>query len=139
MRIMGLDFGDKRIGVALSDPMGLTAQGLEVLERRKTLEADVRRIGELVQQYGVDTIVIGLPKNMDGSLGPQAGKVKEFAEKLAFLPDVQVRLWDERLTTTAAEKLLIEADVRRARRRKVIDKLAASLILQGYLDFRSRT
>lgn len=139
MRIMSLDFGDRRIGVALSDPMGLTAQGLDVLQRGKSLNEDLTRIKDLAEKNEVETVVIGLPRNMDGSMGPQAEKVKKFAQKLAGLLDVQVKFWDERLTTTAAEKLLIQADVSRVRRRKVIDKMAASLILQGYLDFHSRS
>jgi putative Holliday junction resolvase len=136
---MSLDFGDKRIGVALSDPMGLTAQGLDVLQRGKSLNEDLTRIKDLAEKNEVETVVIGLPRNMDGSMGPQAEKVKKFAQKLAGLLDVQVKFWDERLTTAAAEKLLIQADVSRVRRRKVIDKMAASLILQGYLDFHSRS
>lgn len=139
MRIMSLDFGDKRIGVALSDPMGLTAQGLDVLQRGQSLNEDLTRIKDLAEKNEVETVVIGLPRNMDGSMGPQAEKVKKFAQKLARLLDVQVKFWDERLTTMAAEKLLIQADVSRVRRRKVIDKMAASLILQGYLDFHSRS
>jgi len=136
---MSLDFGDKRIGVALSDPMGLTAQGLDVLQRGQSLNEDLTRIKDLAEKNEVETVVIGLPRNMDGSMGPQAEKVKKFAQKLAGLLDVQVKFWDERLTTMAAEKLLIQADVSRVRRRKVIDKMAASLILQGYLDFHSRS
>ena len=139
MRIMGLDFGDKRIGVAVSDPTGLIAQGLEVLERGKSLKADLLRVRDLAEKNEVETIVIGLPRNMDGSLGPQAEKVRMFGQKLAGLLDLPVKYWDERLTTMAAEKLLIQADVSRARRRKVIDKMAASLILQGYLDFHSKS
>ena len=139
MRIMGLDFGDKRIGVAVSDPTGLIAQGLAVLERGKSLKADLLRLRDLAEKNEVETIVIGLPRNMDGSLGPQAEKVRMFGQKLAGLLDLPVKYWDERLTTMAAEKLLIQADVSRARRRKVIDKMAASLILQGYLDFHSKS
>ena len=139
MRIMGLDFGDKRIGVAVSDPTGLIAQGLAVLERGKSLKADLLRVRDLAEKNEVETIVIGLPRNMDGSLGPQAEKVRMFGQKLAGLLDLPVKYWDERLTTMAAEKLLIQADVSRARRRKVIDKMAASLILQGYLDFHSKS
>ena len=139
MRIMGLDFGDKRIGVAVSDPTGLIAQGLAVLERGKSLKADLLRLRDLAEKNEVETVVIGLPRNMDGGLGPQAEKVRMFGQKLAGLLDLPVKYWDERLTTMAAEKLLIQADVSRARRRKVIDKMAASLILQGYLDFHSKS
>ncbi|MCL6560132.1 MAG: Holliday junction resolvase RuvX [Firmicutes bacterium] len=134
MRIMGLDFGDKRIGVALSDPLGWTAQGLEVIQRGASVAADIKRIKEIVDKYQVERIVLGLPKNMDGSPGPAAEKVKSFAGNLAGVLKIPVDFWDERLSTVAAEKLLIEADMSRARRRKVVDKMAAVMILQGYLD-----
>ncbi|HHW55547.1 MAG: Holliday junction resolvase RuvX [bacterium] len=133
MRLLGLDVGDKTIGVAVSDPLGLTAQGVEVI-RRQGRERDLVRLQELVQSYGVDTIVMGLPKNMDGSLGKQAEKVMAFADLVQKNLDLPVVLWDERLTTMAAERALLEADLSRGRRREVIDKMAAVLILQGYLD-----
>jgi len=136
MRVMGLDVGEKRIGVAVSDPMGWTAQGLEVIISKGSYEADINRIREIVQEYGVGRVVVGLPKNMDGSSGPQAGRVKIFAGRLSEALGLPVELWDERLSTVAAEKLLIEADLSRARRRQVVDKMAAALILQGYLDYR---
>ncbi|MFY9603505.1 MAG: Holliday junction resolvase RuvX [bacterium] len=133
MRLLGLDVGDKTIGVAVSDPLGLTAQGVEVI-RRQGRERDLVRLQELVQSYGVDTIVMGLPKNMDGSLGKQAEKVMAFADLVQKNLDLPVVLWDERLTTMAAERALLEGDLSRGRRREVIDKMAAVLILQGYLD-----
>lgn len=133
MRLLGLDVGDKTIGVAVSDPLGLTAQGVEVI-RRQGRERDLVRLQELVQSYGVDTIVMGLPKNMDGSLGKQVEKVMAFADLVQKNLDLPVVLWDERLTTMAAERALLEADLSRGRRREVIDKMAAVLILQGYLD-----
>ncbi|MCL5290106.1 MAG: Holliday junction resolvase RuvX [Eubacteriales bacterium] len=138
MRIMGLDFGDKRIGVAVSDPLGWTAQGITVIKRQASLASDLELIRELAAKYNVERIVLGLPRNMDGSSGTQAVKVKAFAGKLSERLKLPVELWDERLTTKAADKLLIEADLSRARRRKVIDKMAASLILQGYLDFQGK-
>ncbi len=133
MRIMGLDVGDKTIGVALSDPLGLTAQGLEVI-RRKRLDKDLERLGEIVEQNGVDMVVVGMPKNMNGTLGPQAETVREFIARFKEKFGISVDVWDERLTTVAAEKMLIEADVSRAKRKEVIDKTTAVIILQGYLD-----
>jgi putative Holliday junction resolvase len=133
VRILGLDIGSKRIGVAVSDELGLTAQGLETLNR-KNPDADLDRILELTKEYGIREIVVGMPFNMDGSEGPQAASVRELMERIASRTDLPVREWDERLTTVAAERTLLEADMSRAKRRKVIDKLAAVLILQGYLD-----
>ncbi|HHY37131.1 MAG TPA: Holliday junction resolvase RuvX [Firmicutes bacterium] len=135
MRLLGLDVGEKTIGVAVSDPLGLTAQGVEVI-RRRGRERDLERLAELAQTYGVETIVIGLPKNMDGSLGKQAEQVMAFATLVQERLDLPVVLWDERLTTIAAERALLEADLSRGRRREVIDKMAAVLILQGYMDRR---
>lgn len=134
MRVMGLDVGLKRIGVALSDPFGLTAQGLEVLQRGKKPGAEINRLKEIAVSYEVERVVIGLPRNMDGSLGSQAMAIKEFAGELAPALNLPVEFWDERLTTVAAEKLLLQADLSRARRRQVIDKTAATIMLQGYLD-----
>ncbi|MEG6616069.1 Holliday junction resolvase RuvX [Peptococcaceae bacterium 1198_IL3148] len=133
MRIMGLDVGDRTIGVALSDLMGWTAQGLEVI-RRSDEKKDIDRLAEIIQQYEVDRIVVGLPKNMNGTIGPQAEKVQAFTEAMQQTIDLPVEFWDERLTTVAAERLLIGADVSRGKRKKVIDKMAATFILQGYLD-----
>ena len=138
MRIMGLDLGDKKIGVALSDPLGWTAQGLEVIPSKGSTEDDIKKIQEVARQYGVERVVVGLPRNMDGSPGPRAKKAREFAGRLAKILDLPVDMWDERLTTVAAERILIEADLSRARRRQVVDKMAAVLILQSYLDSRSR-
>ena len=137
MRILGLDIGSKRIGVAVSDELGLTAQGIETLHR-KNLDIDLGRILDLAKEYAVREIVVGMPYNMDGSEGPQAAFVREMMEQLSSRTELPVREWDERLTSAAAERTLLEADMSRAKRRKVIDKLAAVLILQGYLD-RERT
>ncbi|HHV72177.1 MAG TPA: Holliday junction resolvase RuvX [Clostridia bacterium] len=134
MRIMGLDVGSKTIGVAVSDPLGWTAQGIETI-RRKNKEQDFLRIGQLIEEYEVERIVVGLPKNMNGTIGVKGEEILEFVEDLKKEFQVEVDLWDERLTTVAAEKSLIKADVRREKRKKVIDKLAAVLILQGYLDY----
>jgi len=131
---MGLDVGSKTIGVAVSDPLGWTAQGIETI-RRKNKEQDFLRIGQLIEEYEVERIVVGLPKNMNGTIGVKGEEILEFVEDLKKEFQVEVDLWDERLTTVAAEKSLIKADVRREKRKKVIDKLAAVLILQGYLDY----
>ncbi|MDT8901046.1 Holliday junction resolvase RuvX [Anaeroselena agilis] len=134
MRILALDVGERTIGVAVSDELGLTAQGLEVI-RRTSPAADFRRLAELVAAYKVDTFLIGLPKNMNGTIGPRGESTQRFAAEIAAaFPSCGVKLWDERLSTVAAERSLIEADVSRRRRREVIDKMAAVFILQGYLD-----
>jgi len=134
MRILALDVGDKTIGVAASDLLLLTAQGIEVI-RRTSLEKDFIRLDELINQYEVGTIIVGLPKNMNGTIGPRGELMQQFATKLQeVFPQTEVRLWDERLSTVAATKALIAADVSRAKRKKVIDKMAAMFILQGYLD-----
>ncbi|MDD3272041.1 MAG: Holliday junction resolvase RuvX [Syntrophomonadaceae bacterium] len=134
MRIMGLDVGEKRIGIAISDPMGWTAQGHSVLQR-SVLEADVKNIGQLCQDYEVEKIVVGLPLNMDGSIGPKVLEVQEFARSLETALAIEVAYWDERLSTKSAERVLIEADLSRRRRKQVIDKMAAVHILQAYLDY----
>lgn len=133
MRIMGLDVGEKTIGVAVSDELGFTAQGIEVV-RRANLENDLQRLSEIISEYSIEEIVVGLPKNMNGSLGPRAKWVMEFVEILNNKFKIKTICWDERLTTVAADRTLIEADVSRKKRKKVVDKIAAILILQGYLD-----
>ncbi|WMT40041.1 Holliday junction resolvase RuvX [Paenibacillus sp. D2_2] len=136
MKILGLDYGDARIGVAISDELGWTAQGLEVIERRKE-GAELKRITELVNQHVVEEVVVGLPKNMNGTIGPRGEICKAFAEQLHEILQIPVHLWDERLTTVSAHRTLIEADVSRKKRKGVVDKMAASLILQNYLDSKS--
>jgi len=130
---MALDVGDKKIGVALSDPLKITSQGLETYIRKDT-EEDFKYFAELIKNNNVEILVAGLPKNMNGSEGPQADKVKEFIKKLQKYTDVKVDYSDERLTTMEAEKMLISGDVSRKNRKKVIDKVAANLILQNYLQ-----
>ncbi|WP_242315509.1 Holliday junction resolvase RuvX [Bacillus cereus group sp. BfR-BA-01355] len=135
MRILGLDVGTKTVGVAMSDEMGWTAQGLETIkinEERGHFGFD--RISELVKQYNVDKIIVGLPKNMNGTIGPRGEACQQFAENLRELLQLDVVMWDERLSTMAAERLLISADVSRKKRKQVIDKMAAVVILQGFLD-----
>lgn len=134
MRILGLDVGDATVGVAASDELLLTAQGVETI-RRKSLEHDLKRLGELMEQYSTNRLLVGLPKNMNGTEGDRCAIVRDFAEKIkAEYPDTEITFWDERLSTVAAAKSLIAADVSRAKRKKVIDKMAAVFILQGYLD-----
>lgn len=136
MRALSLDIGDKTIGVAASDLLGITAQGVETIRRTSTKD-DLKRLGELVAEYKAEIFVIGLPKNMDGSEGERCELVKKFASKLgATFPEVEQIFWDERLSTVAAAKNLIAADVSRKKRKKVIDKMAAVYILQGWLDSR---
>jgi putative Holliday junction resolvase len=131
---MGLDVGDKTIGIAVSDPLGWTAQGVETI-RRTNIKADLRRLEELVKEKEVHMMIVGLPKNMNGTLGPQSEKVLEFVERLKKrFSTIEIVLWDERLTTVAAERTLISADMRREKRKQVIDMVAATYILQGYLD-----
>lgn len=132
---MGLDVGSKTVGIAISDELGWTAQGLKTLkidEEKNKFGFD--EIGELIKEYGISQVVIGLPKNMNGSIGPRAEASKRYAEKIEDQFLVSTVLWDERLTTMAAERVLLEADVSRKKRKKVIDKMAAMMILQGYLD-----
>ncbi len=134
MRILALDVGDKTIGVAVCDELRLTAQGVEVI-RRTSAARDFSRLNELITQYEVGLVVVGLPKNMNGTIGPRGELTKEFAHALGqAAPQVEITFWDERLSTVAAQKALIAADVSRAKRRQVIDKMAAVFILQGYLD-----
>lgn len=138
MRIMALDLGEKRIGIAVSDDLLLTAQGLCVIETRG-IENDLERVGELAAEREISQVVIGLPRNMNGSFGPMAEKVQDFGRRLATMqPQLSISYWDERLTTSAAQKALLEANLSRKRRRQVVDKVAAVLILQGYLDATTR-
>jgi putative holliday junction resolvase len=133
MRIMGLDVGDKTIGVAISDELGWTAQGIETV-RRESKKKDFSRLDELIKQYNIEEIVVGLPKNMNGSIGPRGEICKAFADSLRARANLPVHMWDERLTTVAAERMLVSADVSRKKRKQVIDKMAAVMILQNYLD-----
>jgi putative Holliday junction resolvase len=135
MRIMGLDVGTHTIGVAISDELGITAQGLKTVKRR-SLEADFEEISSIIDHFEISKIVVGLPKNMDGTLGKQAEKVFRWIRDLKDRTHLPVVTWDERLSTVGASKVLLEADLSRRKRKKVIDKLAAVLILQVYLDQR---
>ena len=136
MRIMGLDYGTKTVGVAISDALGLTAQGIETIERKEEnkLRRTCARIEELIREYEVEKIVLGFPKHMNNDVGERAEKSLEFKAMLERRTGLEVVMWDERLTTVAAERTLIESKVRREDRKKYIDKIAAVFILQGYLD-----
>lgn len=138
MRIMGLDFGSKTVGVAISDPLLITAQGIEIIERKEEnkLRKTLARIEELIVKYEVEEIVLGLPKNMNDSLGERAELSLEFKDKLERRTGLPVEMWDERLTTVAADKAMIEAGIRREHRKEHVDRIAACFILQGYLDYR---
>lgn len=136
MRCMGLDVGTRTIGIAISDEMGMIATGVETI-RRTSKERDYNRLKELVAQYGVNTMVVGFPKNMNGSIGERAEACKDMAEELKIVfPGMEMVLWDERLSTVAAHRVLIEADMSRNKRKKVVDTVAAVIILQNYLDSR---
>jgi len=134
LRILCLDIGDKYIGVAVSDALGITAQGVGTLKRNNN-DDDILEIIKMVQKYNAEKIIVGLPKNMNGSLGPQGKKVIEFVDILKEKIEIPVIEWDERLSTKSAEKILLEGNVSRKKRKRVIDKVAAVFILQNYLDF----
>lgn len=136
IRIMGLDFGSKTVGVAISDPLGLTAQGIEIIRRtsENKLRRTLARIEELIREYQVTSIVLGYPKNMNNTIGERAEKSLAFKEMLERRTGLPVVMWDERLTTVAANRTLIEGGVRRENRKEYVDMLAAVYILQGYLD-----
>jgi putative Holliday junction resolvase len=133
MRILGLDIGDRTIGVAISDPLGFTAQGVTTI-RRKGNEKDLEELKKICDEYKVETIVSGLPKNMNGTLGPQSEKVTAFCKLIEENINLPIKMWDERLTTVAAHRVMLEADLSRSKRKKIVDKMAAMYILQGYLD-----
>ena len=138
MRIMGLDFGSKTVGVAVSDPLGITAQGVEIVRRKSPnkLRQTLARIDELVKEYGVEELVLGYPKNMNGTEGERCEKTKEFKELLEKRTGLPVALWDERLTTVAADRSMMEAGLGRYERKEYVDEIAAIFILQGYMDAR---
>jgi putative Holliday junction resolvase len=137
IRILALDVGEKRIGLAISDPLGITAQGLEVLLRQGP-DADLKRLLEVARAYQVTQIVVGVPRHLDGRPGKQAQEILDLARSLGEALGVGVIPWDERLTTVEAERVLLQADLSRRRRRQVVDRLAAVLILQNYLDSRAQ-
>lgn len=138
MRIMGLDFGSKTVGVAISDELLITAQGIEIIRRKeeKKLRQSLARIEALIEEYGVEEIVLGYPKNMNNSEGERVELTNEFKDKLERRTGLPVALWDERLTTVAADRFMMEAGIRREERKEHVDRIAATFILQGYLDYR---
>ena len=138
MRIMGLDFGSKTVGGAISDPLLITAQGITIIRRKEEnkLRQTLAQIEELIQEYEVSEIVLGNPKNMNDTMGERAQLSAEFKEKLERRTGLPVVLWDERLTTVAADKAMMEAGIRREHRKERVDRIAATFILQGYLDYR---
>ena len=137
MRIIGLDFRSKTVGVAVSDELLITAQGIEIVRRKSEnkLRQTLARIEELIKEYNVEKIVLGFPKNMNNSEGERCEKTLEFKEMLERRTGLTVELWDERLTTVAADNLMMEAGIRRENRKEYVDQIAASFILQGYLDY----
>ncbi len=137
MRLLGVDAGEKTLGIAVSDLMGLTAQGLTVI-RRTTLKEDLARLKELVHKYGVGGFVLGLPRRTDGSHGPEVDKISKLGEELKREFGLPVEYWDERFSSAAAERILLEGDVSRKKRRQVIHQVAAAIILQAYLDHRGK-
>jgi len=139
MRILGIDYGSKRIGIAISDPLGITAQGVAVIGKGETFEQDICELKRIIKKYGgVDEILVGLPKTMAGMIGEQAKIVLSFVEALKKEFKLNISTWDERLTTVEAERTLISAGLSREKRKKVIDKSAAAYILQSYLDSKRR-
>lgn len=137
MRILGLDYGSKTVGIAVSDPLGFTAQGVEIIRRKSEnkMRQTLARIEELIAQYQVEEIVLGLPKNMNNTLGDRAEKSLELKETLERRTGLPVVMWDERLTTVSANRVLMETGVRRENRKEHVDEIAAVFILQGYLDY----
>ena len=137
MRLLGLDFGSKTVGVAVSDPLLMTAQSVEIIRRKQEnkLRQTLARIEALIEEYQVDRIVLGLPRNMNATEGERAEKTREFAQMIFRRTGIEPVFWDERLTTVAADKLMMEAGVRREDRKDHVDAIAASFILQGYLDY----
>ncbi len=134
MRIMGIDYGDSRIGIAISDPMGWTAQGLETIQAKTGMDAVLGRIRELAEKYGVQRIVVGFPRNMNGTVGPRGEKTLEFIEKLSSVVEAEIITWDERLTTVSANRTMHELRIKTSRKKLIVDQIAAVHMLQGYLD-----
>jgi len=137
LRRLGLDIGDKRIGLAVSDELNVTAQGKEVLIRTNH-RADLKKIKKYIDRYNIGEIIVGLPKNLDNTESRQGEKIKNYVNFLRNNLEIPIKLWDERLSTRAAEDMLLKADLRRKKRREVIDQVAASIILQNYLDYMNR-
>lgn len=132
---MGIDYGDARIGIAISDPFGWTAQGLDTIDWKDNLSLPIEKISKLVREYGIEKIIVGYPVNMNGTLGERALKTENFIRKLTEkIENISIVKWDERLTTVAAHRILSEAGIKASKRKKSVDRIAATYILQGYLD-----
>jgi len=139
MRVLGIDYGDSRIGIAISDPLGWTAQALETITWRSDVEVPLKRIYELVEEYGVKTVIVGFPKIMDGTVGARGEKTIEFIDLLQQrIKDIEVIKWDERLTTVAANRTMYEMGIKKSKKKLVVDQIAAVYILQGYLDSKGK-
>lgn len=138
MRILGIDFGDSRIGIALSDPFGWTAQGLETIHLNGGYKKALIQIAELVKKHGVEEIVVGFPKNMNGTIGPRGEKTNKFIEALEESVKVRIEKWDERLTTVAANRAMQEMGVKTSKKKGIVDQIAAIYILQSFLDHKAR-
>ncbi len=138
MRVLGIDYGDSRIGVAVSDPMGWTAQGLETVKCKDSLRKAIERIMEIIKQYEIKDIVIGYPLNMNGTVGPRTERTEAFIKKLLEQGDFNIVKWDERLTTVSAHRAMNELGVRASNKKNIVDTMSAVFILQGYLDRQSR-
>lgn len=134
MRIMGVDYGDSRIGIAVSDPFGWTAQGVETIHWKGDLNKPVSRIQQLVKDYGVERVIVGFPRNMNGTVGPRGEKTQEFIDLLKERLGIEILKWDERLTTVAANRIMHEMGVKTNKKKGVVDQIAAVYILQGFLD-----
>lgn len=138
MQVLGIDYGDSRIGVAKSDPFGWTAQAVETIKWSGNLDKPLQRIVQLVKEYNTEKIVVGFPKNMNGSVGPRGEKTLEFIDRLTNkIPNVEIIKWDERLTTMAANRTMHELGVKTSKKKGIVDQIAAVYILQGYLDSKS--
>jgi len=138
VRILGIDYGDSRIGIAVSDPMGWTAQGLETVKSKDSLKKAMARILEIIRQYDIKDIVIGYPLNMNGTAGPRTERTEAFIKKLLEWDDFNIVKWDERLTTVSAHRAMNELGVKASNKKNIVDTMSAVLILQGYLDRKSR-
>ncbi len=138
MRILGIDYGDARIGVAVSDPMGWTAQGLETIKSKESMKKAIERIVEIIKQYEIKDIVIGYPLNMNGTAGPRTERTEAFIKKLMDIGDFNIVKWDERLTTVSAHRAMNELGVKASNKKNIVDTMSAVFILQGYLDRKSK-
>ncbi len=134
MRILGIDFGESRIGIAISDPMGWTAQGLETVKSKESIKKAMARIMEIINQYQVKEIVVGYPLNMNGTKGPRTERTEDFIQKLSEMGDFSIIKWDERLTTVSAHRTMNELGVKASNKKNIVDTMSAVFILQGYLD-----